>query len=414
MRLVGRSRGPPTPIVVHRMALALSAVRADSPPQAARKRRFQKGIATMKRRYKVLSVGAGLIVATLSTMALRLSHNADCVSPPAASGTGAPMKAIVYRCYGPPQVLKLEEIAKPEPADDRVLVKVRAASVNPLDWHYMRGEPYIMRSMTGVGVPSSIHMGVDFAGIVESVGKNVTRFKPGDEVFGARDGAFGEYVSVAESGSLTLKPANLTFEQAAAVPIAGITALQALRDKGHVRPGQSVLINGASGGVGTFAVQIAKAYGARVTGVCSTRNLGLVRSIGADQVIDYTQEDFTEGSRRYDLIIDTVSTHSVWEYRRALNPEGVLVMVGGLDKGPWLGPLWSSMKASVEAPFVHQKFIFFMADLDQSDLAVLGSLLAAGKVTPVIDRTYTLSEVPAAIGYLEQGHARGKVVITVQ
>jgi NADPH:quinone reductase-like Zn-dependent oxidoreductase len=324
------------------------------------------------------------------------------------------MKAIVYRCYGPPQVLKLEEIAKPEPADDRVLVKVRAASVNPLDWHYMRGEPYFMRSMTGVGAPSSIHMGVDFAGIVESVGKNVTRFKPGDEVFGARDGAFGEYVSVAESGSLTLKPANLTFEQAAAVPIAGITALQALRDKGHVRPGQSVLINGASGGVGTFAVQIAKAYGANVTAVCSTRNLELVRSIGADHVIDYTKEDFTQGSRRYDLIVDTVSTHSLWEYRRALNPEGALVMVGGLDKGPWLGPMWSSLKASVEAPFVHQRFMFFMADLDQSDLGVLAGLLASGKVIPVIDRTYTLSEVPAAIAYLEQGHARGKVVITVQ
>ena len=368
----------------------------------------------MKRRYKVLSVGAGLIVATLSTMAFRLSHNADCSSPPASSGTGARMKAIVYRCYGPPQVLKLEEIAKPEPADDRVLVKVRAASVNPLDWHYMRGEPYFMRSMTGVGAPSSIHMGVDFAGTVESVGKKVTRFKAGDDVFGGRDGAFGEYVSVAESGSLALKPANLSFEQAAAVPIAAVTALQALRDKGKVRPGQTVLINGASGGVGTFAVQIAKAYGANVTGVCSTRNLEMVRSIGADQVIDYTQEDFTHGSRRYDLIIDTVSTHSVWEYRRALNPEGVLVMVGGLDKEPWLGPLWSSLKASVEAPFVHQKFSFFMADLDQSDLTVLGSLLAAGKVTPVIDRTYTLSEVPAAIGYLEQGHARGKVVITVQ
>jgi len=400
------------------MAVARCAVCVDSPLQLKNGR--HEGIATMKRRYKVLGVCAGLVVATLSTMAFGLSHNADCVSPPALTGAGAGtgagsrMKAIVYRCYGPPQVLKLEEIAKPAAADDRVLVRVRAASVNPLDWHYMRGEPYLMRSMTGMGAPSSIHMGVDFAGTVESVGKNVTRFKAGDDVFGGRDGAFGEYVSVAESGSLALKPANLTFEQAAAVPIAAITALQALRDKGKLRAGQSVLINGASGGVGTFAVQIAKAYGANVTAVCSTRNLELVRSIGADHVIDYTKEDFTQGSRRYDLIIDIVSTHSLWEYRRVLNPEGALVMVGGLDKGPWLGPMWSSLKASAEAPFVHQRFMFFLADLDQSDLGVLAGLLASGKVIPVIDRTYTLSEVPAAMAYLEQGHARGKVVITVQ
>jgi NADPH:quinone reductase-like Zn-dependent oxidoreductase len=362
----------------------------------------------------LLGAAAGLAVATLATMALTLSHDSPCGSAPVLSGNTEHMKAIVYRCYGPPRVLKLEEIEKPAPADDRVLVKVRAASVNPLDWHYMRGEPYFMRSMAGIGAPSSIHMGVDFAGTVESVGKNVTRFKAGDAVFGGRDGAFGEYVSVAENGSLALKPDNLTFEQAAAVPIAAITALQALRDKGRVRSGQTVLINGASGGVGTFAVQIAKAYGANVTGVCSTRNLAMVRAIGADQVIDYTKEDFTQGSRRYDLIIDTVSTHSLWEYRRALNPEGALVMVGGLDKGPWLGPMWDTLKASVEAPFVHQRFIFLLADLDQSDLGVLRDLLAAGKVTPVIDRTYTLSEVPAAMAYLEQGHARGKVVITVQ
>jgi NADPH:quinone reductase-like Zn-dependent oxidoreductase len=271
-----------------------------------------------------------------------------------------------------------------------------------------------MRSMTGVGAPSSIHVGVDFAGTVESVGRKVTRFKAGDEVFGGRDGAFGEYVSVAESGSLALKPANLTFEQAAAVPIAAITALQALRDKGRIRPGQTVLINGASGGVGTFAVQIAKAYGANVTGVCSTRNVAMVRSIGADRVIDYTKEDFTQGSRRYDLIIDTVGTHSLLEYSHALNPEGALVMVGGLDKGPWLGPMWGSLKALVESPFVHQRYIFMLAELDQSDLGVLGGLLTSGKVTPVIDRTYTLSEVPAAMAYLEQGHARGKVAITVQ
>jgi NADPH:quinone reductase-like Zn-dependent oxidoreductase len=361
-----------------------------------------------------LGTGLALGVAALSTIAVLLSHDSPCRSAPVLSGTTDKMKAIVYRCYGPPAVLKLEEVAKPTPADDRVLVKVRTASLNPLDWHYMRGEPYFMRSMSGVGAPNNIHMGVDFAGTVESVGKNVTRFKAGDDVFGGRGGAFGEYVSVAESGALALKPANLTFEQAAAVPIAAVTALQALRDKGKLRAGQTVLVNGASGGVGTFAVQIARANGAKVTGVCSTRNVAMVRAIGADQVIDYTKEDFTQGSQRYDLIIDTVATHSLWEYRRVLNADGALVMVGGLDKGPWLGPLWSSLKAFVEAPFVQQHVDILMADLDQRDLGVLRDLLASGKLTPVIDRTYPLSEVPAAMAYLEQGHARGKVVIQVQ
>jgi NADPH:quinone reductase-like Zn-dependent oxidoreductase len=368
----------------------------------------------MKRRYKVLGIAGGLVVATLSALAVTLSHNSPCGSAPVLPGNTERMKAIVYRCYGPPGILKLEEIAKPGPADDRVLVKVRAASVNPLDWHYMRGEPYFMRAMAGVGAPNSTQMGVDFAGTVEAVGKNVTRFKSGDEVFGGRDGAFAEYVSVGENGSLALKPANLSFEQAAAVPVAAITALQALRDKGKIQPGQNVLINGASGGVGTFAVQIARAFGAKVTGVCSTRNLAMVRAIGADRVIDYTQEDFTQNPDRYDLIIDTVGTHSLWEYRRVLKPDGALVMVGALDKGHWLGPLWSSVKALAVAPFISQKFIFFLADLRQADLGALRDLLAAGKVTPVIDRTYGLSEVPAAIGYLEQGHARGKVVITLQ
>jgi NADPH:quinone reductase-like Zn-dependent oxidoreductase len=368
----------------------------------------------MRKRYKVLGIVLVAMVATLSALALALRHNSPCGPAPALRNNEERMKAIVYRCYGPPEVLKLEEIAKPAPADDRMIVKVHAASINPLDWHYMRGEPYFMRAMAGIGAPDSIRMGVDFAGTVESVGKKVTRFKPGDEVFGGRNGAFAEYVSVAENGSLAMKPANMTFEQVAAVPIAAITALQALRDKGKVHPGQNVLVNGASGGVGTFAVQIAKAYGARVTGVCSTRNLELVRSIGADQVIDYTKEDFTAGSVRYDLIIDTVGTHSLWDYRRVLNRDGSVVMVGALDKGRWLGPMWGSVKALFVSPFVGQKFIFFLADLDQTDLGVLRDLMEAGKVTPVIDRTYALSEVPAAIGYLEQGHARGKVIITVQ
>jgi NADPH:quinone reductase-like Zn-dependent oxidoreductase len=367
----------------------------------------------MKLRYKVLSVVAVLAAATALGVALTLSHNSPCAaaqSPPA----GTPlMKAIVYRCYGSPDVLKLENIAKPSAADKRMLVKVHAASVNPLDWHYMRGEPYLMRLGVGIGAPDDIHMGVDFSGTVVSVGRDVTRFKPGDEVFGGRDGAFGEYVSVAEKGSVAIKPANITFEQAAAVPIAAVTALQALRDKGKIQPGQTVLINGASGGVGTFAVQIAKSYGAKVTGVCSTRNLAMVRSLGADRVIDYTQEDFTMGSQRYDLIIDIVATHSLSDYRRALNPHGSLVIVGSLDRGRWLGPLAGTIDAWLYSPFISQKLIFLFAHLNPEDLDVLRDLMREGKITPVIDRQYTLSEVPEAIRYLEQGHARGKVVVTV-
>jgi NADPH:quinone reductase-like Zn-dependent oxidoreductase len=368
----------------------------------------------MQRRFKVLIITFGLVALTLATLEVTLSHNSPCGPAPALPANTDRMKAIIDRCYGPPAVLKLEEVAKPAAADGRVLVKVRAASVNPLDWHYMRGEPYFMRAIAGVGTPDSNRTGVDFAGTVESVGKNVKQFKPGDEVFGGGNGAFAEYVSVREKGSLAMKPANLSFEQAAAVPIAAVTALQALRDKGKVQPAQNVLINGASGGVGTFAVQIAKAMGAKVTGVCSTRNMAMVRSIGADRVIDYTKEDFTQSAERYDVIIDTVGTHSLWDYRRVLTPNGALVMVGALDKGPWLGPMWSSMKALLVSPFIAQKFISFFADLDPADLGVIRNLIEAGKVTPVIDRTYPLSEVPAAIGYLEQGHARGKVVITLK
>jgi NADPH:quinone reductase-like Zn-dependent oxidoreductase len=367
----------------------------------------------MKLRYKVLSAVLVLAGATTLGVALTLSHNSPCAAaqPPAA---GMPlMKAIVYRCYGSPDVLKLEDIAQPSPEDKRMLVKVHAASVNVLDWHYMRGEPYLLRAAVGIGVPDSIHMGVDFAGTVVSVGKDVTRFKPGDEVFGGRTGAFGEYVSVAEGGSVAMKPANVTFEQAAAVPIAAVTALQALRDKGKIQPGQTVLINGASGGVGTFAVQIAKSYGAKVTGVCSTRNLAMVRALGADRVIDYTQEDFTKESQRYDLIIDIVGTHSLSDYRRALNPHGSLIIAGSLDKGRWLGPLTGPIDAWLYAQFVSQQAIVLFAHLNPEDLDVLRDLMQAGKITPVIDRRYALSEVPEAIRYLEQGHARGKVVIKV-
>ena len=327
-----------------------------------------------------------------------------------------PMKAIVYCDYGLTN-LKLENVEKPTPNDDQILVRVRAASVNPYDWHFIEGTPYIMRAM-GVGLrkPKDTRLGVDFAGTVEAVGKNVTQFKPGDDVFGGRGGAFAEYVCPRANRAVALKPASLTFEQAASVNIAGITALQALRDKGQIQPGQKVLINGASGGVGTFAVQIAKSFGADVTGVCSTRNVDLVRSLGADHIIDYTKEDFAKGDQRYDVILDNVPNHSLSECRRILNPNGKYVMIGG--GGPndsrWIGPFGRVINTMVLSPFVSQKMGMMMADANQKDLTVLGDLMQSGKVKPVIDRTYKLSEVPAAIAYLEEGHARGKVVITVE
>jgi NADPH:quinone reductase-like Zn-dependent oxidoreductase len=326
------------------------------------------------------------------------------------------MKAVVHRDYGAPDVLRLEDIARPVPDDDQVLVKVRAASVNPLDWHLMEGSPYVMRLM-GVGLlgPSETRLGVDYAGTVEAVGKNVTRFKAGDDVFGGRTGALAEYLAVRADGPVALKPARLTFEQAAAVPIAGITALQALRDAGKVQPGQRVLINGASGGVGTFAVQIAKALGADVTGVCSTRNVDLVRSLGADQVVDYTKADFTEAGQRYDVIVDNVLNHSLLANLRVLQPKGRYVLIGGggLNEGRWLGKLARPIRVLALSRVVSQDLAMMLADLTREDLGVLADLMEAGKVTPVIDRRYRLAEVPAALRYLEEGHARGKVVITL-
>src|SRR5438094_1638538 len=327
-----------------------------------------------------------------------------------------PMKAIVYSDYGLSN-LKLENIEKPVPNDDQILVKVRAASINPYDWHFVEGTPYIMRMM-GVGLrkPKDIQLGVDFAGTVEAVGKNVTQFKPGDEVFGGRDGAFAEYVCPRANRAVALKPANLTFEQAASVNIAGITALQAIRDKGNVQPGQKVLINGASGGVGTFAVQIAKTFGADVTGVCSSRNVDLVRSLGADHVIDYTKEDFAKGTERYDVILDNVGNRTLSECKSVLTPKGKYVLIGG--GGPndsrWVGPFGRVIKTMVLSPFTSQKMGMMMADANGKDLTILADMMQSGKLKPVIDRTYKLNEVPAAIAYLEEGHARGKVVITVE
>ena len=367
----------------------------------------------MKLRYKVAGGILIFLGVAISSLALVLSHNSACGPAPAVADGSELMKAIVYRCYGSADVLGFEDVEKPTPADDEVLVKVVAASVNPLDWHYMRGSPYFMRLGIGLGAPNDTSLGVDFAGTVEAIGRNVKRFKPGDEVFGGTSGAFAEYVTVREDRALGLKPANMTFEQSASVPIAGITALQALRDKGKIAPGKKVLINGASGGVGTFAVQIAKSFGAEVTGVCSTRNVEMVRSIGADHVIDYTQEDYTRSGQRYDLIIDNVGNHSLSANRRVLNSDGIFVIVGG-PKGNWLKPLMNPIKALVFSPFVGQEFVMILAKLRKDDLAILSDLMQAGKVTPVIDRRYRLSEVPAAIRYSEEGHARGKIVIDLE
>jgi len=331
--------------------------------------------------------------------------------------TGAPanpMKAITHCEYGSPDVLKLKDVETPVPNDNQLLVKVRAASVNPLDLT-IRG-PWLIRPMLGLRKPKDTRLGVDYAGTVEAVGKNVTQFKPGDEVFGGRDGALAEYVCALADRGVALKPANMTFEQAASVPVAAITALQGLRDKGKIRPGQKVLINGASGGVGTFAVQIAKSFGTEVTGVCSTRNLEMVRSIGADHVIDYTKEDFTKTDRRYDLIFDLVGNHSFSERRRILNPNGICVMagIGGAGWHDGIGTrLLGELNAYVASRFVSQKFISYISQFNKKDMMVLADLMQSGKVTPVIDRTYKLSEVATALRYLEQGHARGKVVVTL-
>lgn len=323
------------------------------------------------------------------------------------------MKAIVYDRYGPPDVLQYQEIEKTIPADSQALIQVHASSANPYDWHFIRGTPSFVRLFTGLRAPKSPQLGADVAGIVEAIGPNVTSLKPGDAVFGTAAGSFAEYASAPQS-SLALKPENLTWEQAASAPIAGITALQGLRDKGKVQPGQHVLINGAAGGVGTFAVQIAKFFGAHVTGVCSTRNVELVRSIGADEVIDYSRENFLEAGRRYDLFFDLVGNKPLSACLRVLHPKGIYIGCGG--GGPDRGSmelLGSMLGSVVIAPFVSQKIPGLLAKVNTADLAFLADLMQTGKVTPVFDRSYPLSETAAAISYLEQGHARGKVVITV-
>jgi NADPH:quinone reductase-like Zn-dependent oxidoreductase len=321
------------------------------------------------------------------------------------------MKAAVYKNYGPPEVVRIAEIDKPVPKDDEVLIKVRAASVNPLDWRIMNGKPFAVRVMAALTKMKG-HPGVDAAGEVEAVGKNVTQFKPGDAVFGACRGAFAEY-TCGNQTKIAMKPDNVTFEQAASINVAGLTALQGLRDHGKVKKGGKVLVNGAAGGVGAFAVQIGKSFGAHVTGVCSTRNIELVRSIGADDVIDYNRNDFTSSNQRYDLILDCVGNHSFSACKRVLNPEGRSVIIGGPHDISMTALFARMLKTALVSLFGKKKAVMFIAKASQADLTVIGELIASGKIKPVIDKVYSLNESAAAIRHVEEGHARGKVIISL-
>jgi NADPH:quinone reductase-like Zn-dependent oxidoreductase len=328
------------------------------------------------------------------------------------------MKAACTK-YGPPDVVEVIDVEKPVPTDDEVLIKICAASVNPLDWKTMKGGPYIVRLLLGQRRPRIKRLGVDVSGKVEAVGANVSKFTPGEDVFGTCRGAFAEYACSSDARSilksvLVTKPANVTFEQAASAPIAALTALQGLRDKGKIQPGQKVLINGASGGVGTFAVQIAKSFGADVTGVCSARNVDMVRALGADHVIDYTREDFTDDGQRYDLLFDAVGNHSLAGCRRVLKPKGILVMAGASSDASTVGLLSRLIGAILLSVFISHKLVPFIAKTNLEDLNILSELMATGKLVPVIDRRYVLNEAPEALRYSEKGHARGKVVIIVE
>ncbi len=366
----------------------------------------------MKLWKKILLGLAAMLVLAVGALAAVMSYTAPCPDAPPIAAGAETMKAIRARCYGPPEVLTFEDVEKPKPAPDEVLVQVKAAGVNPLDYHFMRGSPYILRLMGGVGAPEDSRVGVDFAGVVEAVGAEVTRFVPGDEVFGRANGAFAEYVTLREGRAVVKKPDNVSFEQAAGVAIAGITALQALVDKGGLEAGQDVLINGASGGVGTFAVQIAKAMGANVSGVCSTRNVAMVESIGADRVFDYKKEDYTEANSRFDLIVDMVGNHTPSTNVELLKDSGKLVLVGG-PKGNWIAPFKRPLQAKVAGWFADQEITTLFARVSQEDMQTLADMMSDGRLATVIDRTYSLEDASEAIRYSESGRARGKIIITV-
>jgi NADPH:quinone reductase-like Zn-dependent oxidoreductase len=367
----------------------------------------------MKRRCKWLAGFVGIAGVATSVLAVLLARNAPCGSASELPAGTVPMRAAAYHCYGGPEVIRIETTSRPELAPDRVLVRVQAAALNPLDKHYLRGTPYLLRLSAGLGRPSDNRIGVDFAGRVESVGSAVTRFEPGDLVFGGADGAFGEYVSVRETGPIASVPAGVAPEQAAALPIAAVTALQALRDHGHLKAGQRVLINGASGGVGHFAVQLAKAMGAHVTAVCSSRNVAMVRALGADVVVDYTREDFTADAQRYDLIIDSIGNHSRGALRRVLTERGRHVQVGQADMGYWIDPVLRPLGALVWSQFTSQRWGFMLSRIEAADLDYLAQQLAAGRLRAVIDRRYTLEQLPEAIRYLETGRVRGKLLLEI-
>ena len=369
----------------------------------------------MKLRNKIFLSLVAMLAVGIAALLLAISHDSPCAAaPPLASGSES-MRAVMHRCYGPPgKVLALERIARPKPGKGEILIRIHAASVNPYEWHMVTGKPYVMRLMgTGIGRPHYPRVGYDMAGVVEAVGEGVTRFKIGDAVFGGASGALAEYALAGEDGDVVIKPPEVSFEDAAGLLIAGGTALQALRDHGHVAAGQKVLINGASGGVGTYAVQLAKAFGAEVTGVCSTRNVELVRSLGADHVIDYTREDFTLGARQYDLVIDNVGNRDLLDLRRVVTPTGTIVTVSGPKTNSFLGPITRIIKQKMLAPFIDQRLVFFVADVDAPDLELLAKLMREGQLKSAIDRHYPLEQVGAALDYLGGGHARGKVIVTM-
>lgn len=370
----------------------------------------------MARIIRRIAAGLGLLVTVgLAALAIALGHDSRCGAPPPIAEGATTMKAAVRRCYGPPDVLAVEDVEKPVYGDNQMLVKVHAAALNPLDWHELRGTPYVMRLGAGFGRPNVARLGIDFSGTVEAVGKDVSRFKPGDEIFGGRSGALAEYLTVTETGSIAHKPGNITHEQAAGVYVAALTAIQALRDRAAIQPGQKVLINGASGGVGTLAVQIAKALGAEVTGVCSTRNVELVRSLGADHVIDYTAEDFTQSDERYDVIMDNVVNRPILDIRRVLAPHGKYLVIGGggPEANPWIGALKAPIKAWFISLFVDQDLAFFLSHASSADVVAVAGLIEAGTIVPVVDREYPLEQIEDAMRYLETGRARGKVVVTM-
>ena len=368
----------------------------------------------MKLRTKILG-GLGAVFALgVAGLMIALSHESPCPQVAAAAAGGESMRAITQRCYGAPgKVLALERIAKPVPGTGEVLIRIHAASVNPYEWHSITGKPYFMRLGRGLGAPARMRIGYDMAGTIDAVGPGVTQFKVGDEVFGGAQGSLAEYALANEDGDLVAKPADVPFDAAAALLIAGGTALQALRDHGHLSAGQKVLINGASGGVGTYAVQLAKILGANVTAVCSTRNAELVRSLGADRVIDYTREDFTEGTEQYDLVIDNVGNQPFQRLTRVVKPAGAIVTISGPKDNAFLGPMTRIIKQKLVAPFVDQRLVFFVSDAGVPELEYLGGLMRDGRLKTVIDRRYPLEKSGAALDYIGSQRARGKVIITV-